>query len=86
MVLLIGIIVNSMKRLPKPSYQKAISSIARGQDTTDIFPRQEHPDTRSAAKWRMDVEKKLERKKVVKALWYAKKKKDIYKSDNWKEF
>lgn len=61
-----------MKRLPKPSYQKAISQVARGQDTTDIFPRNEHPDTRSAAKWRMDVEKK---KALKKLRWYPVKRK-----------
>lgn len=56
----------SKKTLPKIGWHKAETSVPRGSDGSDVFPRQEHPDDRSAAKWLRDMEQRPKK-------WYPKK-------------
>lgn len=63
------------KRLPKIGYRSADSSVPRGSDGTDIFPRSEHPDQRSAATWLKQHEERMRERHKPESRWYPKTKK-----------
>jgi len=64
----------SRKTLPKASYLKPESSIPRGQEGGDIFPRNDHPDKRSNATWLKQLADRMRERHPKESRWYPDKK------------